>query len=258
MKSDVTLPTECDESEGCADPIMSPSSSRTSPPNLDPKRAVLYLRASTRRQELSPSAQRKMVAEWARAKGIEVVAEFLDHGVSGAAELADRPALMKALQSLQDLDAGVVAVAKRDRLGRSVEVLVLVEREVRRLGARVMAADTSNDDAPSARFMRRVLDAVAEHERDLIRARTRAALEVRRVRGLRTGSVPLGFTCDDAGQLVVNIKERRAAGLARRLRQEGLSLRTVAERLDEAGHRTRSGSPWHPEQIRRLLRLRRR
>ncbi|MEM9462407.1 MAG: recombinase family protein [Myxococcota bacterium] len=237
---------------------MSPSSSRTSPPNLDPKRAVLYLRASTRRQELSPSAQREMVAEWARAKGIEVVAEFLDHGVSGATELAERPGLMKALQSLQDLDAGVVVVAKRDRLGRSVEVLVLVEREIRRLGARVMAADTSNDDAPSARFMRRVLDAVAEHERDLIRARTRAALDVRRARGLRTGSVPLGFTCDEAGQLVVDIKERRATGLARRLREEGLSLRAVAERLDEAGHRTRSGSPWHPEQIRRLLRLRRR
>lgn len=234
---------------------MIPSSSPPTPPNLDPKRAVLYLRASTQRQELSPAAQRKMVAEWAKKNGVEVVAEFLDRGVSGAAELADRPELMQALQSLHELDAGTVVVAKRDRLARSVEVLVLVEREVRRLGARLMAADTSNDDAPAAKFMRRVLDAVSEHERDLIRARTRAALEVRRSRGLRVGSVPLGHSCDDDGKLIINLRERRAAGLARRLRDDGLSLRQVAERLDEAGYRTRTGSSWHPEQIRRLLRL---
>ena len=71
MKSGVTNRSSRVEPEGCADPIMSPSSSRTSPQNLDPKRAVLYLRASTRRQELSPSAQREMVAEWAKSKGIE-------------------------------------------------------------------------------------------------------------------------------------------------------------------------------------------
>lgn len=237
---------------------MSLPSSTSTPPNLNPNRAVLYLRASTQRQELSPAAQRKMVAEWAKSHGIEVVAEFVDRGISGAAELADRPGLMQALQSLHELDAGTVVVAKRDRLARSVEVLVLVEREIRRLGARVMAADASNDDAPGAKFMRRVLDAVSEHERDLIRARTRAALEVRRARGLRVGSIPLGHSCDDDGNLVVNLRERRAAGLARRLREEGLSLRQVAERLDEAGCPTRTGSAWHPEQVRRLLRVPRR
>lgn len=222
---------------------------------LDPTRAVAYLRASTRRQELSPAAQRKMLSEWTREHGVEVVAEHLDHGVSGATELGDRPALLTALEDLSKLEAGLLLVAKRDRLGRSVETLVLVEREVRRLGARVVAADGGNGDDLHDKFMRRILDAVAEHERELIRARTRAALAVRREQGRRTGAVPLGFSCDDDGHLQVNLRERRAAGLARRLRDGGLSLRDVAERLDEAGYRTRAGSPWHPEQIRRLLLL---
>lgn len=235
---------------------MSTSRSHKNAPSLDPKRAVVYLRASTRRQELSPAAQRKLTTKWANENGIEVVAEHLDHGVSGAAELSKRPGLMAALQAMKDRDAGILLIAKRDRLGRSVEGLVLIERELRRLGGRIIAADGGNGDDLNDRFLRRIIDAVAEHERELIRARTRSALQVRRERGQRVGHIPLGYGCDENGYLHVNLHERRAAGHAERLRNQGLSLRTVAERLGEAGYRTRSGSAWHPEQIRRLLRLR--
>lgn len=252
VESRVTSPSVRDET-GAARSFTMSESRRSQRTDLDPKRAVSYLRASTKKQELSPAAQRRMIAEWAASEGIEIVAEHLDHGVSGAAEISKRPGLLAALQDLSRLGAGYLLVAKRDRLGRSVETLVLVEREVRRLGGRIVAADGGNGDDLHDKFMRRILDAVAEHERELIRARTKAALRVRRDRGLRVGCVPLGFDCNEDGMLYVNHQERRAAGLARRLRQEGLSLRDIAERLDEAGHRTRTGSPWHPEQVRRLL-----
>ncbi len=256
MKSPVTTPAVCDETEPAANFTMSLSRSHKNTAELDPNRAVVYLRASTRKQELSPAAQRVMITKWATEHAVELVAEHLDHGISGAAELSRRPGLLEALQSIEQRGAGVLLVAKRDRLGRSVEALVLLEREVRRIGGRIIAADGGNGDDLHDKFMRRILDAVAEHERDLIRARTRAALQVRRDRGQRVGNVPLGFRVDDRGNLHVSLHERRAAGHAERLRESGLSLRAVAERLDEAGYRTRSGSPWHPEQVRRLLRLR--
>jgi len=232
------------------------STRRTSAPATDAAKAVVYLRASTVKQDLSPAAQRKLIALWAKANKVEVVAEHLDHGVCGAAEIAERPALLAALADLGRHRAGLLLVAKRDRLGRSVEGLVLVEREVVRLGSKVVAADGGNGDDLHDKFLRRVLDAVAEHELALIRARTRAALAVRRDRGLRTGSVPLGFQlADDRETLVAEPRERRAAGLARRLHQSGRSLREIAEQLDEAALATRSGARWHPEQVRRLLQL---
>ncbi len=225
-------------------------------PETDPTKAVAYLRASTLKQDLSPSSQRRMINQWAKANKIGVVTELLDHGVSGEAELHERPGLIAALAAVQEHRAGLLLVAKRDRLGRSVEGLVLVERELKRLGARVVAADGTNGDALHDKFLRRVLDAVAEHELHLIRARTKAALRVRRDRGQRTGSVPLGCRLGPDGEtLLPDPRERRAATMARRLHGEGLSLRGVGERLDEAGYTTRAGTPWHPEQVRRLLQL---
>lgn len=234
------------------------ASRRRTPAETDPTKAVAYLRASTVKQDLSPAAQRRMISSWARANKIEVISEHLDHGVCGEVELHERPALLAALASLRERGAGLLLVAKRDRLGRSVEVLVMVEREVARLGAKVAAADGGNGDSLHDKFLRRVLDAVAEHELHLIRARTRAALRVRKDRGLRTGSIPLGYRLADDGEtLVPDPRERRAAALARRLRAEGISLRAVGERLDERGYQTRTGARWHPEQVRRLLKLRR-
>jgi len=56
--------------------------------------------------------------------------------------------------------AGVLLVAKRDRLARDVIVSAVVERLVERQGARVMAADgTGNGDSPEAELMRRIADA---------------------------------------------------------------------------------------------------
>ncbi len=164
-----------------------------------------------------------------------------------------------AADALREHRAGLLLVARRDRLGRSVETLVLVEREVARLGAKVAAAGGGNGEDVHDKFLRRILDAVAEHELFVIRARTRAALRVRRDRGLRCGNVPLGHRLGEDGEtLLPDHRERRAASLARRLHDEGLSLREIAERLDEAGHATRSGMRWHHEQVRRLLRLGRR
>jgi DNA invertase Pin-like site-specific DNA recombinase len=228
-------------------------------PATDSTKAIAYLRASTTKQELSPAAQRKMVAEWAKANRVEVVEEHHDLGVCGATEIPDRPGLVAALAALHEHRAGVPLVARRDRLGRSVETLVLVEREVARLGAKVVTADGANGDDAHDKFLRRILDAVAEHELAIIRARTKAALAVRRDRGLRCGNVPLGQRLGEDGEtLLPDLGERRAAALARRLRDEGLSLRDVAERLDEATHATRTGARWHHEQVRRLLSLSRR
>ena len=47
----------------------------------------------------------------------------------------------------------------------------------------------------------RMVDAFAEYERAIIRARTRAALAVKRGRGERTGEVPYGFRLAEDAQI---------------------------------------------------------
>jgi len=86
----------------------------------DPRVAVAYFRASTDDQHLSPDAQRAAVVAWAAREGVTVVSWHVDQGVSGAADLADRPALAAALGALCAHGAGLLVVAKRDRLARDV------------------------------------------------------------------------------------------------------------------------------------------
>jgi hypothetical protein len=53
----------------------------------DPRVAVAYLRVSTEEQALGPQAKRNAVLRWAEGAGVRVVAECIDQGDSGGAEV---------------------------------------------------------------------------------------------------------------------------------------------------------------------------
>ena len=90
--------------------------------------------------------------------------------------LEDRPGLAAALTALRSVGAGVLAVARRDRLARDVALAAAIDRAVEHAGAKVRSADGAGDgDGPADRLLRGMLDLTAEYERALIRTRTRAA-----------------------------------------------------------------------------------
>jgi DNA invertase Pin-like site-specific DNA recombinase len=150
---------------------------------------------------------------------------------------------MAALADLRTFGAGVLAVAKRDRLARDVYITATIERAAARTGARVACADgTANGDSPADQFMRTVIDGAAQYERALIRARTKAALGVKRARGESTGAPPYGWRVgDDGRQLVPHDQEQRTIDTARSLRAAGSSYRSVRRELEERGLLSRTG-----------------
>ena len=107
----------------------------------NPHLAVTYVRVSTHRQALGPDVQRTLMQRWATEHDVKIVDEYLDDGVSGAREHLEREGLQAALIALKTYGAGILLVAKRDRLARDMEVVVVLEREVRRAGASIVAAD---------------------------------------------------------------------------------------------------------------------
>ena len=93
-------------------------SKHTSPGN--PRVAIAYLRASKDEQRLSPEAQRAGIEAWAERESICVTAWCVDQGVRSVSPVARRPALRAALVALRRHRAGVLVVAKRDRVARDV------------------------------------------------------------------------------------------------------------------------------------------
>jgi DNA invertase Pin-like site-specific DNA recombinase len=217
--------------------------------------AIAYLRASKREQRLSPEAQRAAIAAWAACERVRVAAWCIDHGVRSVTPLEQRPALCAALGAVRQHRATLFVVAKRDRIARDVMLAANVERAVSLAGARVVSASgEGNGDSPADAFIRTVIDGAAQYEHGLIRARTRAALEAKRARGERVGSIPFGFTlAADGVHLVLDRHEQAIILRARSLRGRGLSFRAVAARLATEGRTNRKGRPFFATQVARML-----
>lgn len=223
----------------------------------DSKRAVAYVRVSTDQQLLGPSAQRQAIERWAAANGVTIVSWHLDQGVSGGAALEKRPALIAAVDDLGAHGAGLLIVAKRDRLARDVVLAAMIEQLAKRQGARVVSAAGEGDgdeNDPAALLMRRMVDAFAEYERAIIRARTRAALGVKRGRGERIGEVPYGFrlAADDT-HVEPDAAEQAVIAKVMEMRAAGLSIRSIVAECARAGIVSRAGRPLNSTQIHRLV-----
>jgi site-specific DNA recombinase len=222
----------------------------------DMSKAVGYIRVSTDEQALGPKAQRTAIERWAAAHGATVVAWHSDLGVSGGTPIDQRPGLLAALDALGVHSAGHLVVAKRDRLARDVLIAAMTEQLVRRRGAQITSAGNGaeNGDAPEAQLMRSMIDAFAQFERALIRQRTKAALDQKRARGERVGSVPWGYqVASDGITLEPNTAEQETIAEARRLQDDGWSQREITRALNAGGRRSRAGGQLALSQVQRML-----
>lgn len=235
-------------------------------------KVIAYYRVSGEEQAesgLGLEAQERTCKEWCVRNGYSVDESWRDEGLSGSLKLEDRPGLLAAIAAIGRGD--VLLVAKRDRLFRADPVVTaMIESAVIRQGGRVMSAagEGTGDDSPTSILFRRMIDAFGEYERLIIAARTRAALREKKARGERSGAVPYGKRIDPTSParsrksgspagLVEDATELMAICFIRRWRDEGLSFRAIARRLDDEGIPTkgvRGGRSWRASTVHSLLR----
>jgi DNA invertase Pin-like site-specific DNA recombinase len=199
--------------------------------------------------------QRERIRAWAKAHGVEVVAEFRDEGVSGTNELADREGLAALFDRIDSNGIRVVIVENATRLARDLMVSEVILAQFRERGVKVLSADgsvdlTENDD-PTATLIRQVLGAVAQFERSVTVAKLRAARDRRsREKGIRVeGQKPFGLTDPIEKETlhrmrILRIKPRN---------EPRRSFATIAAILNQEGRPTRHGGPWKPESVRKIL-----
>lgn len=137
-----------------------------------------YGRVSTRDQ--NPDGQHDTL----KAAGCE---EILLDKASGT--LARRPALDEALRVARAGDQ--LVVTKLDRLGRSLEHLIALSRDLHARGVDLVVLDQGIDTSTAVgRMFFRILGSIAEFEHALMSERTRDGLEAARARGRTGGQKP--------------------------------------------------------------------
>lgn len=137
---------------------------------------------------------------------------YQDIGVSGAK--ASRPGLDQALDQLREGDT--LVVWRMDRLGRTTRNLLALLEDLDTRGVNFKSVTESiNTDGPMGKLMVTLIAAFAELERDLIRERTNAGLEVARARGRKGGRTPkLGLKQDKAIRVLYEARQTPVATLA--------------------------------------------
>ncbi len=206
---------------------------------------IAYLRVSTDQQALSGAGLDAQHDACRRVAG-DLAGVYRDEGVSGKTGLDKRPALLQAIAQL--LKGDVLIVAKRDRLGRDPLVVAMIESAVQRKGARIVSAagEGTDSDSPSDILMRRMVDAFAEYERLIIGARTKSALQAKKQRGERVGHIPFGMQLSADGiHLEECAKEQATLRKIELLHQSGMSLRKIADELNEQGIFKRGEEKWN-------------
>lgn len=222
------------------------------------KRGIGYLRCSTAEQResgLGLSAQRGSIESSAKREGVTVAEWFADEGVSGGSTIDKRPGLVLAIDALGKGD--VLLVAKRDRLARDTLMACWLETEITKRGARIVSAagEGSDDDGPTSVLMRRIIDAFAEYERLMIRARTKAAMQVKRQRGERLGRfVQYGYRPGEGNALEPVPREQEAIALMLELRSGGMPLAKIGEELERRSFTARNGARLSAKLIRSVIR----
>jgi site-specific DNA recombinase len=218
-------------------------------------RIVGYLRVSTGEQAASGlglEAQRARVTAYAELYGHTVVRWSVDAGAS--AKTLDRPGLAEALATVAAGDADGVCVAKLDRLTRSVRDLGELLDGPFKSAALVSVAEQIDTATAAGRMVLNILASVAQWEREAIGERTSAALQAKRARGERVGSVRYGYRLAADGRTEEPCPEEQAIiAEAHTLRAAGLSHRAITAELERAGRRGRSGLPLGKSQVGRLL-----
>jgi DNA invertase Pin-like site-specific DNA recombinase len=205
---------------------------------------VAYYRVSTDKQGLQGlgmEAQREAVSRFMTGKGA-LAASFVEVE-SGRKD--NRPQLHAALNECRKRRA-VLVIAKLDRLARNVHFISgLMNSDVEFVAV----------DMPSAnRLTIHILAAVAEHEREMISQRTKAALAAAKARGTRLGN-PRASEAAMIARAAKNIQPPppEVLKLITGWRAEGRGLRDITRELNRLNIRTPQGSQWYASTVRAQL-----
>lgn len=147
-------------------------------------KVALYCRVSTTDQH--PENQVRVLTDLAEKNCAEIVATFIDKGISGVKK--DRDALNQMMSAARSRKFNTLYVLSIDRLSRSVKNLIETVETLNELGITIVF-QRENIDTKSAmgNFFLTVLGSLAQFEREIMRERINAGIARAKSQGKKMG-----------------------------------------------------------------------
>lgn len=226
----------------------------------DTKRAVYYTRVSTKEQAVSGyslGAQQKIIADYCKSKGYELIGGYSDEGISGKT-IEDRDQLQDLLEDSSDDEFDVVIIWKLSRLSRRLMDTLTIIEELNQNGVELDCVSEKIDfKSSSGRLSTQIMASMNEFHRNVIAENVALGHKEKARKGSWNGNKVFGY--DNVKQksrgtsLVVNDKEAKVVQMIYTAYLSGQGLRAIANDLNHKGYTTKRGNHFSTIAIQDIL-----
>lgn len=192
--------------------------------------------------------QREAIQAFCVREGLEVVRWFEERGVSGTKDTLHRPAWGEMIDAIESNGVRVVVFEALDRLARDLMIQEAIVGEARKRGIELRSVYEpellTDDSDPTRKLLRRFMGMIAEHVKDMLVAKLKGAREREKAKtGRCEGRRPYGWYEGEKATLQQILELGRL----------GTHYSEIANALNDTCQLTRSGRPWLPNTVRRIL-----
>jgi DNA invertase Pin-like site-specific DNA recombinase len=187
------------------------------------RKAAIYARVSTNNGQ-TPENQLAQLRDAAAKAGWHVVGEYVDQGISGAKGRDKRPAFDRLCKATTRREVDVVMAWSVDRLGRSLQDLVVFLGDLQASGVDLYLHKQGVDTTtPGGMALFQMMGVFAEFERAMIQERISAGLQRAKAEGKKLGRPRISQETEQA------IRKARAQGkgILKIAREVGVGTATV-------------------------------
>lgn len=174
-------------------------------------KGVIYARysAGPRQTDQSIEGQVADCKAFAEQHGIDIVGLYADRHVSGTST-EGRDEFLRMVRDAEKHKFDAVIVWKIDRFGRSREDIALYKGRLRRAGVQLMYARESVPEGPEGIILESVLEGLAEYYSADLRQKIQRGLRESAKKGKFVGQLPIGYTRDADGRVVIDPEKAEA------------------------------------------------
>lgn len=194
----------------------------------------------------------------ARSMGLSVAEDRVYIDAHSGYDLYNRPQMTRLRKAMADREVSHLFIYALDRLARKQVHQGVIFAEAEHKGVTIVSVTEDLDNSSTGVFMRQVSGFVAEMEREKFVERSMRGRKDRIVQGYLPSNypAPYGYAHSGEKKRFLCVKEDEAA-LVRSIFEQiasGMSLRKVAQSLNERGVAPRRTGKWNPSTIGKMIR----
>ncbi len=220
------------------------------------KKGVIYSRYSDDMQQgESIEAQNAKCEEYAKKHDIKIVKYYSDEGFTASTKIEKREEFNNLIRDSKKGLFDVVLCHKVDRFARDSVDFLVTERELNKVGVRVIVVATPFEDDATGILMKQIMVAQAEFfSRNLSdEVRTKSLQHAQKGKNMG-GKANFGYCYDEHGNYQINPVEAHLVRQMFELYLNGYGYKAISNKLNMEGHRNRDGKLFSKNLIGSIIR----